>query len=496
MSEQQIREYVIAEADKLALRYHAYHNAMQVEHVRNAHRLKSPPPKVVHVPDYWSIDAKFNPFYVRCRARPIARAIAKKIADGSYAPHAPVLKTVPKHGGGVRTVAAYEVPDAAVSKLYYDRLLSKNKHRFSSFSYAYRNDRNVHFAIQDISIDLRRNARIFIAEFDFSDFFGSIEHQYLLEQMDQNGFLVSKEERGVIKAFLADREVGIPQGTSISLFLANLVCWRLDAAFEREGLKFARYADDTVVWSADYGRICKAFSLISEFSNEAGVRINPKKSDGISLITQKGLSAEIQAKASFDFLGYSLSVDSVSIKKRTVSKIKRKISYILYRNLIQPIRSKPFSAVVIPSGGEDPAFLTAIMQIRRYLYGNLTSARLRSYVAGRSKLISFKGLMSYYPLVTDVEQLTALDGWMLSTIHRALQKRAKLLAAHGFSRRHMFPFNASRDQLLHKCQKEKVHGRSLLEIPSFALIQRALALGILNVGIAGVMNPKSNKYNY
>lgn len=81
---------------------------------------------------------------------------------------------------------------SAVSNYLYKRLLSKNKHRFSTLSYAYRNDRNAHYAVQDISLELQRYPRVFIAEFDFADFFGSISHSYLIEQLDKNGFLVSQ----------------------------------------------------------------------------------------------------------------------------------------------------------------------------------------------------------------------------------------------------------------------------------------------------------------
>ena len=138
-------------------------------------------------------------------------------------------------------MSIYQIPDATVSKIYYSRLLAKNKHRFSSFSYAYRNDRNVHFAIQDIWLDISRDTRSFIAEFDFSDFFGSISHDYLKAQYKSNGFYISDEEQFVIDSFLESREenkkVGIPQGTSISLFLANLVCWQLDLRLERSGFE-------------------------------------------------------------------------------------------------------------------------------------------------------------------------------------------------------------------------------------------------------------------
>lgn len=190
-----LSQVIAEEAEKLIQRYHAYHNWLHVEHVRHSKRIQDPPRKTVRQPDYWAVDRKYNPFYVRSKSTSIARSIARKLADQTYVPNEPYIKRIPKVSGGERQVAVYQIPDAAVSKIFYQRLLAKNKHRFSAFSYAYRNDRNVHYAIQDIWLDLSRNARMFVAEFDFSDFFGSVSHEYLQAQFDANGFFISDEER-------------------------------------------------------------------------------------------------------------------------------------------------------------------------------------------------------------------------------------------------------------------------------------------------------------
>ena len=200
--ENYLTECLLEESKKLILRYHSYHNGLHLDYLRNAKRVINTPPKEVKVPSYWSHDKKFNPFYVRKKAKSIARAIANKIADKTYKPEPPYIKKIKKPSGGFRNVAIYQIPDATVSRIFYERLLSKNKHRFSAFSYAYRNDRNVHFAIQDISIDISRDARSFVAEFDFSDFFGSISHEYLRAQFNSNGFFISDEERFIIDVFL------------------------------------------------------------------------------------------------------------------------------------------------------------------------------------------------------------------------------------------------------------------------------------------------------
>lgn len=494
--EKQLEIAIVEEANKLIKRYQDYHNNLHNEHLRLCKQVIDAPDKKIHTPDYWKKDKKFNPFYVKRRAKNIAKSICAKIRNKEYSPLPPHKKTIPKGDGGTRELTIYQIPDSAVSHLFYERLLNKNRHRFSSYSYAYRNDRNVHFAIQDISVDTSQTERMFIAEYDFSDFFGSIDHNSLFLQFTKNGFFISEEEIHVIQSFLSDEFKGIPQGTSISLFLANLVCWKLDSDLERQGLKFARYADDTVIWSPDYSSICKAAEIVENFSKRAGVAINQKKSYGINLLINSGGKAEITSKESFDFLGYSIGINSVSIKKKSEQKIKRKIAYLLYRNLIQPVKSKPLRALIIPSNDKDPAFLTAILQIRRYLYGGLSNKQMLEYIQGRSNIIEFKGVMSFYPLVNNEEQLKGLDGWLLSVIHRAIEKRMALLKTHNYSVERSFPFKTTRNNLVSECREKKIGGKRLLEIPSFMLIYRTLKKGLNDYGIKKVMNPKSLNYDY
>lgn len=481
---------------KLINRFHAYHNGVHAEHERTKKRLIEPPDKFIEIKKYWKIDEKFNPFYVRRRAKNIAKSIALKIKEKTYVPNEPHKEKIPKSGGGSRELTIFQIPDAAVSRYFYSRLLAKNKHRFSSFSYAYRNDRNVHFAIQDISVDLQNDTRTFIAEFDYSDFFGSISHDFLFKQFKKNGFFITAEEEAVIVGFLKHRDVGIPQGTSISLFLANLVCWRLDQTLEKAGLKFARYADDTIIWSSDYSAICRSFNIIDDFSRSTGVAINRKKSAGINLLSSSGLASEISSKEYFDFLGYSISPDKVFIKRSAEDRIKKQISYLLYRNLISPVKKLPLIGLIIPGNNKDPALLTAIMQIRRYLYGELLNRDLIDFIKGRRKYLQFKGVMSFYPLVNDREQLTMLDGWLVSVIYRAIQKRAALLVLHGYDRYHSFPFSLAKKDLLEGLKKKKIKGKSLLEIPSFTLIFEAINKGLQDFGIERVMHPDSIKYDY
>ena len=233
-----------------------------------------------------------------------------------------------------------------------------------------------------------------------------------------------------------------------------------------------------------------------EFGLQLKALRNATKSDGISLLARKGLSSEISSKEEFNFLGYSIGVSHVSIRDKSEARIKKQISYILYKNLIQPLKDKPLRGLVIPANNRDRALLTAMMQIRRYLYGGLLSRDIVEYIKGRRASLHFKGVMSFYPLLNDEDQLKALDGWLVAVIHRSVQLRSQLLLSHRFDRRRSFPFSIQQQDIVERYRRRIIGGKRLLEVPSFMLIYRALQRGLRESGIESVMHPGSNEYSY
>ncbi|QKG54970.1 reverse transcriptase domain-containing protein [Hymenobacter sp. BRD67] len=503
-SENELEEAIMKQAEKEAKYFQLYHNYMVIEHRKSELRITNPKKKEIHTPSYWLESKLYNPFYVIKHSKQIAKSVYKKLQQGIYSPNLPHTMPVKKANGKIREISVYQIPDAVISKKLYSQLLSKNKHRFSGSSYAYRNDRNAHHAIQDIFHDLSKYPRMFVAEFDFSAFFDSINHPFLFSQLSENAFITSTAERGLIKKFLERLNgKGVPQGTSISLFLANLVCWRLDRDLEREGVRFARYADDTVIWSDSYEKICRAFNIIHEFSNVSGVSINIKKSNGISLLTEKSYSSSsevFKTKTNIDFLGYHLSYNGVAIKDKSFKKAKKQISYILYRNLLQPLNAGITNAVKLPANDDEGAFASAIHQIRRYMYGNLSEHKLRLYLKGKYKHLKFKGLMSYYPLVDNTQQLKDIDKWLVSTILNCLRLRESILSKHFGSQKALFPYNLDVDNLVEICKIRKrvlksTKSVNAFVIPSFLRIHNAISRGIREFGLATI-DSKTDKYNY
>lgn len=470
-----------AEAQKLIDRHHSYHNWLHQEILRKRLRTTAIIAKKIKTPPQWAVSPLFNPFYVHKHAKSIAKSISKKILTQKYIPNRPFLASIPKVSGGHRTISVFQVPDAAISTLFFTYLMRKNRHRFSSFTYAYRNDKNAHFAVQDIYNDLKKNHRAFIAEYDFSKFFDNIDHDYLLRELRDNDFFVSDTEFFIIQSFLnsTGNAKGIPQGTSISLFLANVACFALDKAFEAAGLKFARYADDTIVWTKSYEKICNASNILFEFASKSKIDINLDKSDGISLLVpQVRETQEIhRIKEFFDYLGYSISTEHVGIKKGSERKIKAHISYIIYSNLIQPlihgtIRSFPEWKF------HDRDVVVCLQQIRRYLYGNISESLIKKFMFGGITALKFKGIMSYYPLVTDTQQIKQIDGWLANALMRALKKRYSLFPS---SQRDHFYYPSVQDFL--KAYDYQPDRYVSYKIPSLFTIQQAIQKGIKNSGL-------------
>ena len=95
----------------------------------------------------------------------------------------------------------------------------------------------------------------------------------------------------------------------------------------------------------------------------------------------------------------------------------------------------------------------------------------------------YKGVMSFYPLLSDKVQMTRLDGWLVNQVWKAVRLRLKLLHKWGYSRSHSFPFNVARKDFVETLRERKVYGRRLYAIPSFVIVYLALRKAVSEGGV-------------
>ncbi len=195
---------IYKEAQKLVVRHQSYAHQLSESLKRRQVRSGTPLPtnKEIKFPEYWACDQGFNPYHVRKHCDPIARAIKKSLGNYSYAPRAAVIHEVPKAGGGVRQLSVFQVADQAISRMIFDQLMAKNSSRLNPKCYAYRKDKTVHDAILNIAYDLRGSQRVYLAEYDFREFFSSICHSQVKRILSDRHFYVTNREMNIVMRFL------------------------------------------------------------------------------------------------------------------------------------------------------------------------------------------------------------------------------------------------------------------------------------------------------
>ena len=499
-----------AQATRQIRDFERYRKRTHDENVRRARRSSGTPHlELVHRPSAWSLDPGFDPFHVRARAVPIGHAVTRALRGGGYQPHRPAGFFVPKVGGGSRLVNSYPIVDSLLSNRLYRSLLEKNRPRLSARSYAYRGDLGPHDAIMHLQSEWGTEQRIFVAEYDFSKFFDHISHDHIWRTIESLGFIMTPLEERLLRAFLASpepytnttekalptdaRTVGVPQGTSISLLIANLAATPLDRSLERLGVGFVRYADDTLIWSRDYAAVCEAVHALHAAAEEIGSPINYEKSEGVRLFVSEGTrNAEMRSTSRIEYLGHSIGLRDVRMKQAVVDKIKSHVSSLILNNLLrEPIAGTQSLARLT---GNDRDYATLIWQLRRYLYGPLSESQVRRFQQGAIPPMTFEGVMSFFPLVNDQAALRELDSWIATQVWLAIRKRANLLK--GSVTAFPEPWTRERQELFRLVVTSTRTGKRVdLRLPSVERVSSVIHAAVLTHGTK-VVGSGHNLYLY
>jgi hypothetical protein len=415
---------------------------------------------VIILPRWWNFHPHFNPTYCIKHAPYLARTIWRALQNGTYAPIPAVQFDISKKDGTFRQIMGFAIPDAAVANVFHRAITRRNLNLFSKHSFAYRPDQNVFDAILHLQRSMR-HPKSYIIQYDFKRYFDTIDHKYLQTLIeDRELFLITRAERNAITAFLSHafahvndypqrdftvRAKGVPQGSSLSLFLSNAAAHELDLLLERQDGTFARFADDVVAIAHTYTDARSIALQFREHCKRAGIAINYDKSPGILLLDQgpvgdvrtffldKDDGGRVETIKEFNYLGHNLSSGGITLSIGAIKKIKRRISEIIYKHLFLHRRSAPnlIDPARIGPGYYDWDLVTCINEIRRYLYGGLKESQITPFLKGEGKLPFVRGLLAFYPLITNPEKLIELDGWLANVMNRALRERIKVLLALG-----------------------------------------------------------------
>lgn len=454
-----------------------------------------------HLPISWSFHKHFDPRYCINHAGFLSRGIWCSLQNGTYTPVKALRVRIEKATGGYRCIDSFSVPDAAIARIFFHNLRLRNAKIFSDASYAYQADKTPLDAILRLRAALTPET-MFVSQYDFSQYFDSIQHDYLRGVLAKEGpFLTTQMERSVLHAVMTHayedqdgdqgtRETGIPQGNSLSLFLANAAAHSLDSQLSALNGTFARFADDSVVVNRSYEDSLRCADAYHRFSDRSGVRINEKKSTGIRIFSSA--QAEMAHVEAFDFLSYRFTRDGLHVSPKSVQGIKRRCARIIYNHLLlHPRRVKAFSAKRLGTGFRDWDLVTCVNELRSFVYGGVRQSLIDDYLAGNAKIRNLSGAVSYFALVENGAIFRELDGWLIDALWRAYRARVRLL--NKIKKGSAKPI--SKDKILTGGWYRYKALAMETKPPSFFTAWRAARKSWLQHGLGGI-NPRGLGYEY
>lgn len=399
----------------------------------------------------------FDPYFCVKNANVISKAIWDKIEKGTYQPETARTFDIPKKDGGVRPLMAFSIPDNAVAKLVFRSVVKRNVRVFSPNSYAYMPDRDIFDAIRAIG-EINPAEKIFSIQIDFRKFFDQIPHDFLNDLIgsSSNGaspLRITVRERQIIRAFMShsysksivkkatglpetiirQRDIGTPQGSSISLLLANLALHDLDKSLNIKSGDFVRYADDVVAYTNSYEQALQVEKAFYDHANLNNLEINKEKSPGIAVFSDR--PHEMKTTEAIDFLGYRFTLSGTTISEVVEQRIKQRISKLINLYLIQYIRNGAFNPgrVSVTKPQFDWDLLGLVSELRRAIYGGNSEKNIKDCLYREQKIAKMYGIMAHYALIDDLSPFKRLDGWMVNTVRRAMKRRATLIASSSTS---------------------------------------------------------------
>lgn len=242
-------------------------------------------------------------------------------------------KKIPKKDGTTRTLDIPVLSLKVVQKWILVEILEKIS--VSRFSMAFVPGKNGLKANAEM-----HNKNLFLLELDISNFFGSINQRKVYKLFLDMGYGI---DISTILTKLCTYNDKLPQGAVTSPYLANLVCFNLDARLNglcrKKDIAFSRYADDLCFSSNNRIILNKIEPIVIKILDDEGFSINNKKTRYLSDEVKKtvvGITINNKEIHVDKKLKRNIRVDIfMSIKNKDYSKKDKIIGTIAYISSIE-----------------------------------------------------------------------------------------------------------------------------------------------------------------